>query len=201
MAVFESFHTMLTIPSVIYPHNRSTRRDCVMVLLIEVPSAKLVNEEPSNKKTLSCGSIVSNPSIQIFVPTDTRVHSPIERSLSIESFLLILFNRLSLLLIISFLIEDNSPFKNPKSKLALCIIIFFLLFISKSHALSPEYEKELYIGCYTNSKAYIGADGAKIYCQCTVDKLSDNLKPLGLVSVSRTGAVAMTKGPEIFGKN
>ena len=52
------------------------------------------------------------------------------------------------------------------------IIIFFLLFISKSHALSPEYEKELYIGCYTNSKTYIGTDGAKIYCQCTIDKLS-----------------------------
>ena len=52
------------------------------------------------------------------------------------------------------------------------IVIFFLLFISKSHALSPQYEKELYIGCYTNSKAYIGTDGAKIYCQCTIDKLS-----------------------------
>ena len=52
------------------------------------------------------------------------------------------------------------------------IIIFFLLFISKSHALSPEYEKELYIGCYTNSKQYLGTDGAKVYCQCTVDKLS-----------------------------
>ena len=51
-------------------------------------------------------------------------------------------------------------------------IIFFLLFISKSHALSPEYEKELYIGCYTNSKQYLGTDGAKIYCQCTIDKLS-----------------------------
>ena len=52
-------------------------------------------------------------------------------------------------------------------------IIFFLLFISKSHALSPEYEKELYIGCYTNSKQYLGTDGAKIYCQCTIDKLSE----------------------------
>ena len=52
------------------------------------------------------------------------------------------------------------------------LLIFIILFSSKSHALSPEYEKELYIGCYTNSKAYIGADGAKIYCQCTVDKLS-----------------------------
>ena len=52
------------------------------------------------------------------------------------------------------------------------LLIFILFFSFKSYALSPEYEKELYIGCYTNSKAYIGADGAKIYCQCTVDKLS-----------------------------
>ena len=31
-----------------------------------------------------------------------------------------------------------------------------------------------------------------------IDKLIENLKPLGLVSTSRTGAVAMTRGPEIF---
>ena len=31
-----------------------------------------------------------------------------------------------------------------------------------------------------------------------IDKLIENLKPLGLVSVSRTGAVAMTRGAEIF---
>jgi hypothetical protein len=30
----------------------------------------------------------------------------------------------------------------------------------------------LYIGCYQNSKQYSGADKAKSYCQCTVDKLS-----------------------------
>ena len=52
------------------------------------------------------------------------------------------------------------------------LLIFIFLFTSKSHALSPQYEKELYIGCYTNSKQYLGTDGAKIYCQCTVDKLS-----------------------------
>ena len=34
-----------------------------------------------------------------------------------------------------------------------------------------------------------------------IDKLTENLKPLGLVSTSRTGAVAMTRGPEIFVKN
>ena len=52
------------------------------------------------------------------------------------------------------------------------LLIFILLFSSKSHALSPEYEKELHIGCYTNSKTYLGTNGAKIYCQCTIDKLS-----------------------------
>ena len=31
-----------------------------------------------------------------------------------------------------------------------------------------------------------------------IDKMSKNLKPLGLVSVSRTGAVAMTRGADIF---
>ena len=53
------------------------------------------------------------------------------------------------------------------------LLIFILFFTSKSNALSPKYEKELYIGCYTNSKQYLGTDGAKIYCQCTVDKLSE----------------------------
>ena len=52
------------------------------------------------------------------------------------------------------------------------LLIFIILVNSKSHALSPEFEKELYIGCYSNSKAYIGPDGAKIYCNCTIDKLS-----------------------------
>ena len=51
--------------------------------------------------------------------------------------------------------------------------ILILLFISKSHVLRPKYEKELYIGCYTNSKQYLGTDSAKIYCTCTIDKLSE----------------------------
>ena len=55
--------------------------------------------------------------------------------------------------------------------LLLLIIIFFIS--SKGQALSPEFEKELYIGCYSNSKGYIGPDGAKVYCSCTVDKLSE----------------------------
>ena len=30
----------------------------------------------------------------------------------------------------------------------------------------------MYIGCYSNSKMYIGPDGAKKYCSCTINKLS-----------------------------
>ena len=52
------------------------------------------------------------------------------------------------------------------------LLLFVLFFAPKSFSLSPEFEKELYIGCYSNSKTYIGPDGAKIYCSCTVDKLS-----------------------------
>ena len=63
------------------------------------------------------------------------------------------------------------------------LLIFILLFTSKSHALSPEYKKELYIGCYTNSKQYLGTDGAKIYCQCTVDKLSEKFNDEGIDEV------------------
>ena len=53
------------------------------------------------------------------------------------------------------------------------LLIFILLFNSKSHSLSPEYEEELYVGCFKKSIAYIGLDRAKIYCTCTVDKLSE----------------------------
>ena len=48
-----------------------------------------------------------------------------------------------------------------------------LLFSSKGLAFSPEYEKEMYIGCYGDSKRYLGSDGAKKYCLCTINKLSE----------------------------
>ena len=40
-------------------------------------------------------------------------------------------------------------------------------------AFSPEYEREMYIGCYGNSKLYLGPDKAKKYCLCTINKLSE----------------------------
>ena len=52
------------------------------------------------------------------------------------------------------------------------LLVLILLIFSKSHAITSEFEKQLYIGCYSNSKTYIGTEKAKIYCTCTVGKLS-----------------------------
>ena len=43
----------------------------------------------------------------------------------------------------------------------------------KSYAFSEQNEQQMYIGCYQNSKQYLGADKAKKYCQCTINKLSE----------------------------
>ena len=42
----------------------------------------------------------------------------------------------------------------------------------KSQAFSEQNEKQMYIGCYQNSKQYLGSEKSKSYCQCTVSKLS-----------------------------
>ncbi|MDC0647841.1 hypothetical protein OAP44_03325 [Candidatus Pelagibacter sp.] len=52
------------------------------------------------------------------------------------------------------------------------ILILFVLIPIKGHTFSKQNEQQMYIGCYQNSKQYLGADKAKSYCQCTVDKLS-----------------------------
>ena len=56
-----------------------------------------------------------------------------------------------------------------KFKLILALI---LLLPIKSYALSDQNKQQLYIGCYQNSKQYLGTDKSKSYCQCAVDKLS-----------------------------
>ena len=40
--------------------------------------------------------------------------------------------------------------------------------------------------------------GPFVIKQTNIDKISKKLKPLGLISASRTGAVAMTRGAQIF---
>ena len=63
------------------------------------------------------------------------------------------------------------------------ILILFLLIPFKSHALSEQNEQQMYIGCYQNSKQYLGTDKAKAYCECTVNKLSERFSDDELDSV------------------
>ena len=52
------------------------------------------------------------------------------------------------------------------------IFLLFLLVPLKSYAFSEQNKQQMYIGCYQNSKQYLGEEKAKTYCQCTVNKLS-----------------------------
>jgi len=56
-------------------------------------------------------------------------------------------------------------------KFSLTIILLSLIPL-KSYAFSKQNEQQMYIGCYQNSKQYLGSDKAKTYCKCTVEKLS-----------------------------
>ena len=53
------------------------------------------------------------------------------------------------------------------------ILIVFLLIPLKSYAFREQNEQQMYIGCYQNSKQYWGAEKAKSYCLCTVNKLTE----------------------------
>ena len=54
-------------------------------------------------------------------------------------------------------------------------IVFLLFFLttSNTHAFNEKNEQQMYIGCYQNSKQYLGSEKAKTYCLCTVKKLSE----------------------------
>ena len=49
----------------------------------------------------------------------------------------------------------------------------FFFTTSNAYAFNEKKEGEIYIGCYQNSKQYLGAEKAKTYCSCTVKKLSE----------------------------
>ena len=73
------------------------------------------------------------------------------------------------------------------------ILLIFILFLpSKNLAFSPEYEKQMYIGCYGNSKIYLGAEKAKIYCLCTINSLSEKYY------ISEINAIFKKKPEEIM---
>ena len=53
------------------------------------------------------------------------------------------------------------------------VLLLFFLTLSNTYAFNEKNEREMYIGCYQNSKQYLGSEKSKIYCQCTVKKLSE----------------------------
>ena len=52
------------------------------------------------------------------------------------------------------------------------ILLILFLTTTNTHAFNEKNEQQMYIGCYQNSKQYLGAEKAQIYCLCTVKKLS-----------------------------
>ena len=80
------------------------------------------------------------------------------------------------------------------------ILILFLLITSKSQAFSVQNEQQMYIGCYQNSKQYLGADKAKSYCNCTVDKLSKKFSDEELDAVFKQKPEDIVKDTEFASK-
>ena len=80
------------------------------------------------------------------------------------------------------------------------ILILFLLIPLKSQAFSVQNEQQMYIGCYQNSKQYLGADKAKTYCQCTVDKLSEKFSDDELDRVFKQKPEDIVKDTEFASK-
>ena len=62
-------------------------------------------------------------------------------------------------------------------------------------------EQQMYIGCYQNSKQYLGADKAKTYCQCTVNKLSEKFSDDELDRVFKQKPKDIVKDTEFASKS
>ena len=80
------------------------------------------------------------------------------------------------------------------------ILILFLLIPLKGHAFSEQNDQKIYIGCYQNSKQYLGADKAKTYCQCTINKLSEKFSDDELDSVFKQKPEDIVKDTEFASK-
>mgnify|MGYP005675111205 CR=1 FL=1 len=61
---------------------------------------------------------------------------------------------------------------NTTKKYRLILVLLILIPIN-SFAFNQANEQQMYLGCYQNSKQYLGAAKAKAYCLCTIDKLSE----------------------------
>ena len=80
------------------------------------------------------------------------------------------------------------------------ILILFLSIPLKSHAFNEQNEQQMYIGCYQNSKQYIGANKAKLYCKCTVKRLSEKFSDEELDAVFKQKPEDIYKDTEFASK-
>ena len=81
------------------------------------------------------------------------------------------------------------------------LILIILLFIPlKSYGLGKQNEQQLYLGCYQNSKQYLGAEKAKSYCKCTVEKLSNKFSNRELDAVFKQKPEDIYKDTEFASK-
>ena len=53
------------------------------------------------------------------------------------------------------------------------ILLIFFLTTPNTHAFNEKNQQQIYVGCYQNSKQYLGTEKSKTYCLCTVKKLSE----------------------------
>ena len=80
------------------------------------------------------------------------------------------------------------------------ILILFSLIPLKSYAFSEQNEQQMYIGCYQNSKQYLGANKAKLYCKCTVKRLSEKFSDEELDAVFKQKPEDIYKDTEFASK-
>ena len=64
------------------------------------------------------------------------------------------------------------------------MIVLKIILINNLLAMSEEYEKKIYWGCYPSSKQYLGAEKANLYCSCTVKTLSEKFSDQEMDSIS-----------------
>ena len=53
----------------------------------------------------------------------------------------------------------------------LIIIVLVLSYCENAFAMSPEFKKEIFDGCYLDAKSTLGDQRAKQYCTCTTEML------------------------------
>jgi len=63
------------------------------------------------------------------------------------------------------------------------VFLLFFLTLSDTYAFNEKNEHQMYIGCYQNSKQYLGSEKAKTYCLCTIEKLSEKFSDNELESI------------------